>query len=391
MKTRIKHTTTILTNYKGRQTPLILALNEEDPKVFNLPIIYMNYLRKQKLNINSLHSRARSLSLLYDFYLETNPKTLADQRKFVESLLKTLASRSILNWDTYSKNRMGFHIRSIKAFILWVVKHRELATKEELHFTETLWVGLEFSKKLHSSLFYPKLVKNQNFETSKVHRVQKSFPVDKILDLLKVSQHPQEQLIYMLIMFGGRRLCEVLLMLTNDINQNTQKIIVAHPTKSLIDGKTREEYLKEFKLIPRIYEENDMLTGWSRMRFQYPEKLESEVVLIGAIKEYFWQVMDNYMVWRSQFKKSPYLFLDSQGNILKHETLYQWFYRRCLRLKLKVDKDEGVSTLGLRNFYAYYLTRGLELEPAIVQRLLGYHQSTTVQKYLVDSNWEKVI
>lgn len=155
--------------------------------------------------------------------------------------------------------------------------------------------------------------------------------------------------------------------------------------RSKINNQTREEYLKQFKLVPRNKTQNQGLyVGWNTGRFQYPEKLESEVIFIGAVENYLLQLHKEYTIWRTQFNHHPYYFCNEFGEPLKEKTLYSKFRIRCKEIGLEEGRKSGVHFLGLRNFYVYYLTKALELDKVIVQRLIGYQKSSRVDKYLVN-------
>lgn len=321
-----------------------------------------------------------------DYYLTYQPITTPKKRTFLEDFLKDLKNKSVLNWDTLTNNTTNQAVETIKDFCLWVVKHQDLVEKEEQEFAQTLKESIEFSQKLNNSLIFPKR-SNVIYETSEAEKIVKSFPVDKILNLIKEATTPQEKIMYMLFAFGGRKPSECLHMFVEDFKtENNQiKITFGHPNRSKINNQTREEYLKQFKLVPRNKtQDQGLYMGWNIGRFQSPEKLESEVVFIGAVESYLIQLHKEHMTWRKNFTHHPYYFCNEFGEPLREKTLYSKFKIRCNEIGLEDGRDSGVHFLGLRNFYVYYLTKALELDKVIVQRLIGYQKSSRVDKYLVN-------
>lgn len=325
-----------------------------------------------------------------DFYTEYKPETQAKNRTFLEDFFKAFNQGQVLGFDQITETRKSRVIQPIRDFVLWVVKHKEVAQENELDFVNTLYEAVEFSKKLNKSLmFVQKDSQNYNKENNG-EKVLKAFPVHKILELINRTPSLQMKILYMLMAFGGRKIGECLHLWTNDfkIDNERLKVILADPEKSLVEGVKRIDYLKEnFDMVPRT-KTNDLaqLVGWKKPRFQYPERYESEIVFVGAVEQVLQELHFEYMNWRKQFKGNPYYFLTENGSPLSANMVTKKFERDCSKVGIKRGSDEGITFSGLRFFYCYYNARVLKLDKVIVQRLVGFNRKYMVDRFYVDKS-----
>ena len=379
MNERIKHTTTIVTTHKGELIPLIINLDPQSPQYSKLAMYYIKLLKKQEKTLNHLKLETRILRYLFDFYIETKPKNIKEQRVFLEKYTQALKEANILNWKTVKVNSRIEVFQRTKDFIDFIAHHKELASKEEKHFINTIIEAFNFSKKIPDSKFFKNfLIANE----IKINNIKNSFPPNKIMSLIEKASLPKYKLIYALMAFGGLGSSRCLHLLKEDvrIENNRLRITIADPENSLINGIKRSEYLKSLGYLPRTKEKGILKLAWSRPRYQRPEKLESEVIFIGDIENYLIELHKEYV--NSRKDDNPFYFVTRKQAILE-KRLSVKFKKDCKLIGLDYN-DEGVSFNGLRNFYGHYLLKVLQLDRLYVQRIMNYNRLCHITPFLLD-------
>jgi uncharacterized ubiquitin-like protein YukD len=379
MKERIKHTTTITTHHKDELIPLIINLDPKEPKYSNIAMFYIKLLKKQEKTLNHLKLETRHLRYLFDFYIETKPTNIKEQRVFLEKYTQALKDANILNWNTVKVNNRVEIFQRTKNFIDFIVQHKSLSIKNEEHFINTIIEAFNFSKKIPNSKFFNKFLIQKEIN---LNNIKHSFPTDKIMTLIEKTSLPKYKLLYSLMAFGGLSSSRCLHLLKGDvkIENNRLRITIGDPENSLINGVKRIEYLKNLGHLPRTKEEGNLNLAWSRPRYQSPEKLESEVIFIGEIETYLIELHNEYISSRKD--DNPFYFI-TKNQAMIDQRLNVKFKKDCELIGLN-PKDEGVSFNGLRNFYGHYLVKVLQLDKLYVQRLMNYNRCIHAESFLID-------
>ena len=382
MKEIKTHTTSVITTHKGIKIPLILLYKYSNTPYSNISIIYLKVLKKQNKTLKNLMNKARELCYLFDYYFEFTPKDIKEQRIFIENFTKELKQGFNLNWKIKSLANRQSIFHTCKDFIDFICSHEYIFDEEEKHFIETIKECDKFIEKIPNPIFKKKYLYQRETNSN---QIIKSFPVDKIIELISSTNNIRSKIIYILFAFGGIKSSQVLNIFIDDIKIENNKLTIkiADPENSYIKDLKRSDYLKIFNLKARNKREDSYHVGWKKPKYQYPEKLESEIIFIGKVESYLIDLIKDYMSWRKDFKDNPYFFLSSDGKPLKQVNLNYCFYSDCERIGLDI-KEEGVKPYGLRHFYGYYISRVLEIDRLLVQRLMGYTESHHVDKFYVD-------
>lgn len=207
--------------------------------------------------------------------------------------------------------------------------------------------------------------------------------------LIKIAKNPRDKLFYCLLAFGGRRTSELLNLWVEDFKIDKEfKVILSHPEIGLIQGVKREEVLeRDYNLKPRTQMSGTYRVGFRSIRFEDNVNLCSEVVFIGAVEKVLYELHLQYMEWRKQFSHHPFYFCGQNGEPLKEHRFNERFLKDCQKVGLKIEKTgikDGSTPFGLRMFYGYYLSKALELDKVIVQRLVGLTHLEHTNKFYTD-------
>jgi integrase len=406
-KIKINKTTTVIhTKYNETQTiPTIVIIDDNNPRISNLAYYFLKLLLDKKTPVETLRHKAKSICSLYDYYLLINkPTKPAETRLFLDSYAKARMNGTVLNWDKYSQPYINKNLYDIEEFSRWVAKHSEVAKDTpDSEFAQVIKESYQFLNRSQNSLLFHTRHQNHRRPMNRglsvgTLKVVKSFPVDKVMDLINEAHSPRDKIAYILMAFGGRRISECLHMFVSDfaIVNSQLRVLIAHPENSLYQWKlenvikrgTREEYLKEmFNRVPRnkLGKTNESV-GWRGIKFEKPEVGMSEVYFVGAIEDYLLRLHLEYMTFRKQFPDNPYYFVTRSGRPLCYRSLLNRFMETCEKLGLKIESNlnQGIHTYGLRHFYGYYCSQVLKLEPLIIQKLIGHTSPLFSMKYQQD-------
>lgn len=387
------------TNYT---TSLTFKLSETEEIVGILPLYIpspqisplFHYYAKNCLHIGltfaTLKVQARSIRLLYDFYYQQDRLTEPSRKTFLEAFATYLNKREsplIKDLSDQSLKRIYPHI---KYFCKWVSVHSHLVknTQDE-DLANLIKESYEFLHRLGKSQLFHNPKSSGFRDSSKAEKIVKAFPVDKIMALIKTAKNPRDKLLYCLLAFGGRRTSELLNLWVEDfkIDQGF-KVILSHPEIGLIRGVKREDVLqRDYNLKPRTQMSGTYRVGFRSIRFEDNINLCSKVIFIGAVEKVVYELHLQYMEWRKQFTHHPFYFCGQNGDPLKEHRFHERFLKDCKKVGLKIEKTgikDGSTPFGLRMFYGYYLSKALELDKVIVQRLVGLTHLEHTNKYYTD-------
>jgi integrase len=406
----MKTTTIVYTKYKKDITiPTIVILDEINPRFSNLAHYFVKLNLEQGAPVSTLTHKVRSIASLIDYYELNTLKgmTASDCRLFLDNYSKARINGTVQGWETLSQAQAIKNLHDIEEFSQWVSRHAEVVkdTADE-DFANTVKESFTFLNRTQNSfLFHNRHKKNLKLSlgiSGNSGKVVKSFPVDKVMDLINSVSNPRDKIAYILMAFGGRRISEVLHMFVSDFSthDNQLRVIIAHPEHSLYQWKddgvikrgTRSEYLNEvFNNLPRNkLGKTTLYVGWRGLRFEKPELSMSEVYFVGAIENYLLNLHLEYMQVRKNFLDTPYYFVTDKGEPLSYRGLLDKFDWSCKKIGLEIDSnlDHGVHTYGLRHFYGFYCSKVLKLESLIVQKLIGHTSQQFSKKY--ENNKEEI-
>ena len=225
-----------------------------------------------------------------------------------------------------------------------------------------------------------KLVRSIKSDQPEVVANEKSvrFPEDKIESILKygflkpgnIYPDYKNQLITMLMHYGGLRLSETFHIYVNDIifdaKRNEGIVRVFHPSngQSPVSPKVlRRAYLQEnYALKPRNeYSKNLRLhAGWKTPLLTNNKKYFEVIFSHSGIAELFWKTWINYLIYQrinppSNFQH-PYAFTNSKGQPETIKNFRRMHDDAVKRIGLNPCKDEGTSCHSHRHSYGYYLS-----------------------------------
>ena len=394
-----KATTIVYTKYnETKLIPSILILNEDNPRFSMATHYFLKNLLEQGVPVETLRHKSTAICSLIDFYESRTPKTPPEAKLFLDSYTKVRKSGDFLNWRKHSQSYVNKILHDVKEFALWVSLHSySIKDNEDYKFAQVIKDSHDFLVNQKTSvLFHSNQNKRSRAKTfsSGSLRVVKSFPFEKIMDLVNEAKSPRDKIAFILMAFGGRRISEVLHLFVSDfkIVEDQLRVILAHPENSSYQWKkdkelkrgTRSEYLKNvFDRIPRNQLGNlSEFVGWRGLKFQKPEIGASEIYFLGAIEQYLLRLHLEYMNERKSYLHHPYYFINHKGDPLCYRSLISQFNTACKNIGLRIDGSSvGTNTYSLRHFYGYYCSNILKLDSLIIQNLMGYTAEMFSLKY----------
>jgi hypothetical protein len=133
MKTRNLNKNYLILTIKnqGHLLPILVKNDPESPEVFNLALVYTKFRITHNQPYRGLKIRVSYIRFLMDFYTEYKPQTQAKNRTFLEDFFKAFNQGQVLGFDQITETRRSRAVQPIRDFILWVVKHKEVAQENE--------------------------------------------------------------------------------------------------------------------------------------------------------------------------------------------------------------------------------------------------------------------
>ena len=219
------------------------------------------------------------------------------------------------------------------------------------------------------------VVRKQAFSS---HQVPKAFPKEAIVPLLQDGftgrsrelrwTTLRDQLILMIMHFGGKRLSEVLQMWTGDVEANPKDRTrcipwISHPTDGFADWVdpmtgnrtrvTRQLYLKlQYNRLPltletgrrRVGWKNPMLSGDNRMRVFWNDTSADRL---------FWTLYRQYVQMRPLISRHPFLFMTPAGDPMTVQAYEKNHAAGVRRIGLIPEKRAGTTPHGHRHAYGH--------------------------------------
>lgn len=229
------------------------------------------------------------------------------------------------------------------------------------------------------------------------------FPGDKIGTLLKYgfvkrgSKHPdyKNQLITMLMHYGGLRQSETFHIYVNDIildKKNNEGIVrVFHPAKGHSpesSTQTRREYLQErYALKPRNeYSKNIRLhAGWKTPLLTNSKKYFEVIFSDSSIAKAFWDIWIKYLTYQRVNppinSQHPYAFTNSKGEPETIKNFRRMHGDAVVKIGLHPCKNEGTTGHGHRHSYGYTLSE-LGLSQVEIQKAMHHKSPNSCLVYI---------
>lgn len=363
---------TIKLRHNNRTIPTILFLNESTPRISETTLKFSTMLLNQGKSDSLIHQYVRIIGTLISYKITYYNPLKAHPRLFLEQFIKDITLNNIPNQKPFKKKRISYVIQVIKDFSRWLTKSQDLINDpKELEFAKFISTSYIFLSENHiGKIFEQKHTKG--FHASKQETtILKSFPTNKLFELLK-NAPLRDKLIISMMAFSGRRPSELLHLFTHDIEINQGLALkITHPSLSMIGKLTKREYLKKFNLIPRNELSGSLHAGFRGIKFENQKELFSESYFIFNMDQFLIPLHEEYMKLRNSYDiNHPYYFINlKDGSPLTLKSMEVDFYNLCEDIGL--SRGSGVSPMGLRHFYGGYLSQGLKLEPLEVKRFLS--------------------
>jgi len=235
------------------------------------------------------------------------------------------------------------------------------------------------------------------------------FPEGKIENLLKYGfikqgeKHPcyKNQLITMLMHYGGLRLSETFHIYINDIilddKRNEAIVRVFHPSNGQSpEGpkQSRRDYLhKKYALRPRNeYSKNLRLhAGWKTPLLTSNKKYFEVIFSHSNIAKIFWNTWIKYLTYQrinppSNFQH-PFAFTNSKGKPETIKNFRRMHNNAVMRIGLNPCKDEGTSCHSHRHSYGYGLSE-LGFSQVEIQKAMHHKSPDSCLVYIQPTSEE---
>jgi integrase len=237
---------------------------------------------------------------------------------------------------------------------------------------------LENKKNTIEKIKFVRSIKSNQPDIIRNEKVVK-FPEDKIVTLLNYGfiksgdKYPdyKNQLITMLMHYGGLRLSEVFHIYINDIifdeKHNEAIVRIFHPSNGQSPEspkQTRRTYLQEkYALIPRNeYSKNLRLhAGWKNPLLTSNRKYFDVIFSNSNIAKEFQIIWIKYLTYQRKTPpchfQHPFAFTNSKGEPETIKNFRRMHDNAVIKIGLNPCKDEGTSCHGHRHTYGYSLSQ----------------------------------
>jgi integrase len=417
-----------ITAIPGGSLPLLVL---KDGQIFNQAAMYARQLQRQGYSSSKIRKAVMSIGLLYDLHERiTNGKQLtpSESRMLLEKFAESRLYGSIepqkwhakdLEWQDVRFQTAKQDIQNVRDFGRFCTDnfgYDPICGME--NYTDVIRKAFETSMRRKTSLLFHlngplsrssayrerELFRSKNRVAQTGQTIPKSFPCDKVDQLIDETNNIRDKLCILLQAKGSPRTSELMHLYLSDVSLNrrdgTAKIVLGHPSDSpflWIDKKgtkktgTRRTYLKEmYGLIPRNQygEKHPLHAGWKGMLYDDKSRLESEVYWLDIeAGRLFYQLHKKYVmtIRKNVPNIHPYYLVstnrDSFGEPLKIKNYQNQFSAACRRIGLD-SSDEGSHPHGLRHYYGYYCVDQLRMRVEDIQIAMHHVLSSSTQVYL---------
>lgn len=419
----------------GMSVPL-LCIEGRDGSVWvsQSAYLYSRALQRRGFSVDKIQKCMRAIGLLSDFAQATAPLPRQVSQSGAQKLLEEFAEARLfgtisqdgsdplgLYWKPVSFSTADYDCVLIAEFGEWLASHHSYRAGRtwESRFIGQILDSQRASKRLSHSMF----LHLKNSVKGKAHKqsssiwsfrradrrlrstgpsktTPNSFPPAQIIPLIQASHSIRDQLLFLLLAYGGPRVSEALHLYVSDVigvdHKGCAIVRLAHPEEARIQWShgrhqrsgMRAEFLRErYGLVPRtrLGKTDPMRLGWKGMDLDreghgYIQWLSAEA------GQAFWRLHVEYMkLVRGIVPDShPYYFVnispDYFGSPLKLNNFNNQFYQTVRRIGLE-PSDQGVNPHGLRHFYGYMLANVLKVAPEVAQEAFRHASLDSTMVY----------
>lgn len=407
---------------------LILFPENIEPHASFIVARYARYLQKEgHASYTTISKDVHYIGLLFDYYYlvaKTNAKNNNDREMLIEDFLSAFDKGSVLGWRsaktadyTYCKNT----IKQFCRFVFGLKSERTLLPAEERDLEHSISRSYEYSSHLKTSLLFH--VKRKTSGTRAAHTIKKRgrrrsksgttvvkyFPPEYVPLLIEETTNVRDKIILLMAAYGGRRQCEILQILINDVEpvNGRLNVTLAHPETSSMSwlcnaGKkhtgTRGEFLKTmYGLKPRInLGALSSSAGWKGIKYDDEQTETSSMWFIREeVERYLLTLHIQYMSEvRSQYSHHPYYFVNQNGDPMTKKSMSKAIESACKRLEKKYGINlDGLRGHSLRHHYGFYCADVLEMDVLMIRKYMGHKQlsSTAIYTHISPEKARQVI
>ncbi|KOE19678.1 hypothetical protein ACS85_02445 [Vibrio parahaemolyticus] len=407
---------------------LILFPEGVEPHASFIVARYARYLQKEGHASYATVSRdLHYIGLLFDYYylvVKPNAKNTNDWEMFIEDFLSAFDKGAVLGWRaaktadyTYCKNTT----KQFCQFVSGLKSSRKLLPAEEKDLEYSINRSYEYCAHLKTSLLFHIKRKSHSMKDSHKSKergrrraksgatVVKYFPPEYVPLLIEETTNVRDKIILLMAAYGGRRQCEIIQILINDVEPVNGRLHVtlAHPETSSMSwlckaGKkrtgTRGEFLKTmYGLKPRInLGALSSSAGWKGIK--YDDK-NTETSIMWFIREeverYLLTLHIQYMEEvRGEYSHHPYYFVNQNGDPMTQKSMSKAIDNACKRLEKKYGINlDGRRGHSLRHHYGFYCADVLQMDLLMIRKYMGHKQlsSTAIYTHISPEKARQVI
>jgi integrase len=407
----------------------LLILSDGNPSL--LVAAYARDLQRKNWSPEKVYGSVAAIGRLYDFYqiklggsaLEPSQLRMMLQQFAEARLYGTIqpdggTDPSGLNWQQVRINTVRKDIYYLNHFSGWVVNNvggyelNPLETKYLSSVREAYETAIHMQTSLLAHLLPARSDRRRrpqfelrNNTGSHLRDIPKSFPPDKIIELIEAATNLRDKMAFILMAFGSLRISETMHIFLEDAvgsfrDTKAAYVALGHPVEGYykwVDNRsrsrrgTRAEYLLEmFDRVPRNRMEGvKEYAGWKGMEFGDVKNRGfvhwidegAGIYFRRLVSEYFKEVfMDKPEGWPGH----PYLFVKMDranfGEPLTIPNLANQFYVACKKIGLS-QRDPGVNPHGLRHFYGFYCADVLGIKLENLQKQMHHASPLSTNAY----------
>lgn len=407
----------------------LLILSDGNPSV--IAATYARDLQQRNRSPEKVYGAVAAIGRLFDFYqiklkgVTQEPWQLRMMlRQFAEARLHgTIQTNdgtdpSGLNWRQVRFNTVKKDIFYINDFSRWFADNfgaQELNPLERKYLS-SVREAYETSIRMHTSLLahlLPARSDRQQRPQFELHNntgahlrdIPKSFPPDKLVELIEACPNPRDKMAVILMACGSLRISETIHLFLEDAvssfrDTKAAYVALGHPVEGYykwVDQRnqsrngTRGGYLMEMhNHVPRNWMEGTKeYAGWKGMEFGNNKKTGFVHWISEEAGRYFRKLFHEYFneVFRDKpegWPGHPYLLVKTDrehfGEPLTIINLANQFYAACKKIGLD-RKMPGVNPHGLRHFYGFYSADILNVKLETLQHQMHHASPLSTNVY----------
>lgn len=418
----------------SRTLPMLILDTDDGPSFCNIAVKYSMHLSRTGKSYQDIRRFNSAYGRLYDYWKYALHERTLDTAEVSEVLLDFLTARTMgtndpgradetgLCWSMVRQGTAALDYKALVDFSKHCENHRGFTSFQtwDQSFSSQARKEMASQHKAKSSILFhlkgsSRDTGGQTFRppTKRKDRRFKSFPPNRVWDLIGAMTNERDRLFFLLLAFGSLRISEPLHLFVQDINAPPEgelepTVLLGDPVWSKVDWiasdgtrhrSTRAAYLSQkYDLLPRnlIDKRSDdgaLRAGFKGVMWDDEPACTADIYWSDPRAGLeFWRLHCLYIrKYRLPIGDiHPYYFVNinrkhaNYGRPITLSAMTAAFYAAAEKIGLS-RTDSGVNPHGLRHFYGYYLKNVLGLDLDSIKDFMHHESILSTSNYARNS------